>query len=129
MEVSDQIAVLHRGRLEQVGSPQELYDEPASEFVMRFVGDASAIGGALVRPHDIELREEPVPGGVETQIERLTILGGNVKLELRDTAGEPVLVVLSRERLSELELEQGQIVWAQPTRQRVFAPAAATATA
>ena len=55
MEVADQIAVLEHGRLQQVGSPRELYDEPATEFVMRFVGDASSLDGDLVRPHDIEL--------------------------------------------------------------------------
>ena len=57
MEISDQIAVLNQGRLEQVGAPRELYDEPASEFVMRFVGDANLVGGALVRPHDLALLE------------------------------------------------------------------------
>ena len=61
MEISDQIAVLNHGRLEQVGAPRELYDEPASEFVMRFVGDANLVGGALVRPHDLELLPEPTP--------------------------------------------------------------------
>ena len=55
MEISDEIAVINHGRLEQVGSPRELYDEPASEFVMTFVGDAQPLGESLVRPHDIEL--------------------------------------------------------------------------
>ncbi len=59
MEISDQIAVMNEGRLEQVGAPRELYDEPASEFVMRFVGDANDVGGALVRPHDVELLDSP----------------------------------------------------------------------
>ena len=59
MEVSDRIAVMSEGRLEQVGAPRELYDEPANEFVMRFVGDANVVGGALVRPHDLELLDSP----------------------------------------------------------------------
>ena len=59
MEISDQIAVINHGRLEQVGGPRELYDEPASEFVMTFVGDAQPLGDVLVRPHDIELLHEP----------------------------------------------------------------------
>ena len=52
MEISDQIAVLNHGRLEQVGAPRKLYDEPASEFVMTFVGDANLVGDRLVRPHE-----------------------------------------------------------------------------
>src|SRR5206468_8356346 len=71
MEVADQIAVLDHGRLEQVGSPRQLYDEPATEFVMRFVGEAHAWNGGLVRPHDLEVRLEPEDGAVEAQVERV----------------------------------------------------------
>ncbi len=70
MEISDEIAVINHGRLEQVGSPRELYDEPASEFVMTFVGDAQPLGESLVRPHDIELLTEPAEGAVEAMIVR-----------------------------------------------------------
>jgi sulfate transport system ATP-binding protein len=63
MEVADQIAVMNEGRLEQVGTPRELYDAPANEFVMRFVGDANEVGGMLVRPHDVELLATPSNGG------------------------------------------------------------------
>src|SRR6059036_1071642 len=79
MEISDQIAVLNHGRLEQVGPPRELYDEPASEFVMTFVGDANVLGGVLVRPHDVELLPEPADGSTEAMIVRATVLGRDVK--------------------------------------------------
>src|ERR1700722_6754959 len=53
MEVSDTIAVMNKGRIEQVGSPLEVYDSPASEFVMSFLGPVSTLRGKLVRPHDV----------------------------------------------------------------------------
>jgi sulfate transport system ATP-binding protein len=113
MEVADQIAVLDHGRLEQVGTPRELYDQPATEFVMRFVGDASSLDGELVRPHDIELAHEPVDGAMEAMVERVRLLGFAAKVELVDGDGRPVTALMTRERLDELELERGQIVWAR----------------
>jgi sulfate/thiosulfate transport system ATP-binding protein len=121
MEVADQIAVLNRGRLEQVGAPRELYDEPASEFVMRFIGDANVVGGVLVRPHDVELLDEPGDGSVEAMIVRVTILGRDAKVELHDSTGGELVAVLTRDRFEELELWRGQTVWARAQRQRVFA--------
>ncbi|WP_264074050.1 sulfate/molybdate ABC transporter ATP-binding protein, partial [Mycolicibacter minnesotensis] len=55
LDVSDRIAVLNKGRIEQVGSPVEVYDEPVNEFVLSFLGAVSALDGALVRPHDIRV--------------------------------------------------------------------------
>jgi sulfate transport system ATP-binding protein len=121
MEVADQIAVINRGHLEQVGTPGDLYDHPATEFVMRFVGDASSIGHAFVRPHEIDVLDEPAERATEAMIERITVLGWNVKLELLDGAGGAITVFLTRERLDELELEQRQIVWVRPQQERVFA--------
>jgi sulfate transport system ATP-binding protein len=121
MEISDQIAVMNHGRLEQVGAPRELYDEPASEFVMTFVGDANVIGGALVRPHDVELLTEPQDGAVEAMIVRATILGRDVKVELHDESGAEIVALLTRDRFQELDLWRGQTVWMRPQRERVFA--------
>jgi sulfate transport system ATP-binding protein len=121
MEISDQIAVLNHGRLEQVGAPRELYDEPASEFVMRFVGDANVVGGALVRPHDLELLEAAEEDAVEAMIVRLTMLGRDVKVELHDADGAEIVALLERNRYEELGLWRGQTVWVRPQRERVFA--------
>jgi sulfate transport system ATP-binding protein len=121
MEVADQIAVLNDGRLEQVGAPRQLYDEPASEFVMRFIGDANDVDGVLVRPHEVELTTEPVAGSVEAMIVRVTILGRDAKLELHDGRGAEVAALLTRDRFEELELWRGQTVWVRPQRERVFA--------
>jgi sulfate/thiosulfate transport system ATP-binding protein len=121
MEVADQIAVLNEGRVEQVGSPRELYDEPASEFVMRFVGEANRWGERLVRPHDLEVLLEPEEGAVEAQVERVTMLGFEARLELAAAGGEHVAVQLTRHRLEELELVRGDIVWLRASGERAFA--------
>ena len=59
MDVSDQIVVMNEGRIEQVGSPRELYEEPANEFVMKFVGEVNQLGDELIRPHDLEILTSP----------------------------------------------------------------------
>ena len=124
MEISDQVAVINHGRLEQVGGPRELYDEPASEFVMTFVGDAQPIGDHLVRPHDLELLHEPTEGGVEAMIVRVTVLGRDAKVELHDTNGAELVALLERNRFEDLGLWRGQTVWVRPRRERVFAETA-----
>ena len=121
MEISDQIAVLNQGRVEQVGPPRQLYDEPASEFVMTFVGDANVVGGSLVRPHDLELLPEPAAGAVEAMIVRASVLGRDTKVELHDQAGSAIVALLTRDRFEELELWRGQTVWIRARRERVFA--------
>ena len=120
MEVADRVAVLNQGRLEQVGATVELYDEPATEFVMRFVGDAHVLGGTLVRPHDIELRHLQGEGSVEVEVERITVLGADARVDLVDGNGSRLVARLRRDELDELDLERGEILWAQPGRERVF---------
>jgi sulfate/thiosulfate transport system ATP-binding protein len=124
MEISDQVAVINHGRLEQVGGPRELYDEPASEFVMTFVGEAQSIGGALVRPHDLELSSEPDEGAVEAMIVRVTILGRDVKVELHDAGGAEIVALMTREKWDGLGLWRGQTVWVRAQRERIFAETA-----
>ena len=115
MEISDEIAVINHGRLEQVGSPRELYDNPASEFVMTFVGDAQPLGDVLVRPHDIELLHEPAEGAVEAMIVRVTLLGRDAKVELHDTNGSEILALMTRDAFDEAGFWRGQNVWVNPT--------------
>jgi len=122
MEISDQIAVINHGRLEQVGSPRELYDNPASEFVMTFVGDAQPLGGVLVRPHDVQLLHEPAEGAIEAMIVRVTLLGRDAKVELHDTNGSEILALMTRDAFDEAEFWRGQNVWINPKRERVFEP-------
>ena len=121
MEVADQVAVLNRGRIEQVGGPRELYERPATEFVMSFVGPVNRVGERWVRPHDLELLLEPADGADEAMIERIVHLGFEVRVELVRGDGEKLWAQITRDACEQLELERGQIVWVRPERARVFA--------
>src|SRR5215212_754516 len=120
MEVADQIVVMNDGRVEQVAAPRELYERPANEFVMSFVGPVNRLGGAFVRPHDLELLLEPNGATREAQVERVVHLGFEVRVELVRDDGERFSVQLTRDDVERLELERGQIVYARPTRETVF---------
>jgi sulfate/thiosulfate transport system ATP-binding protein len=124
MEVADRVAVLDHGRLEQVGAPAELYDNPASEFVLRFVGDAVRLGERLVRPHEILLRRWPSDGAVEVEIERIAVLGADARVDLADGGGERLTARLRRDELEDLDLARGEIVWASAEAYRGLASAA-----
>jgi sulfate/thiosulfate transport system ATP-binding protein len=111
MEITDRIAVMDQGRIEQVGAPRELYDRPASAFVMSFLGPVTRVDGALVRPHDLVLAPEPAEGSVEAQVARVAHLGFEVRVELVLGSGEEVSVQLTRAEAEQLELAQGDIVY------------------
>ena len=68
MDVADQIVVMNHGRIEQIAPPRELYDIPANEFVMSFVGPVNQLGDAFVRPHDVELLLEPERRDTEAMV-------------------------------------------------------------
>ena len=123
MEVADRVAVLDHGRLEQIGAPAELYDAPASEFVLRCVGDAVRLGSRLVRPYEVVLRRWPSDGAVEVEVERIAVLGADVRVDLADGSGERLTARLRREVLDDLDLAHGEIVWASADHVRGLASA------
>ena len=120
MEVAGQIVVINHGRVEQVGTPRELYDSPANEFVMSFVGPVNKIGDTFVRPRDISLSLEPDGDGAEAMVERVVHLGFEVRAELVRDDGQHLLAQLTQEEAQALELEPGMIVYAKPSRHTVF---------
>ncbi len=120
MEVAGQIVVINQGRVEQVGTPRELYDSPANEFVMSFVGPVNRIGDTFVRPRDISLSLEPEGDSTEAMVERVVHLGFEVRAELVRDDGQHLLAQLTQEEAQALELERGLIVYVKPSRKTVF---------
>jgi sulfate transport system ATP-binding protein len=120
MEVAERVVVMNAGRIEQVAAPRDLYDHPANEFVMSFVGPVNRVGDAFIRPHDVELLLEPNGATQEAMVERLVHLGFEVRVELVRDDGEHLSAQLTREQVDALELQRGQIVYVRPTRQTVF---------
>jgi sulfate/thiosulfate transport system ATP-binding protein len=121
MDVADQIAVMNRGVVEQVGGPRDLYEEPESEFVMSFIGPVNQVGQSWVRPHDLDLQLEPGDGADEAMVERIVHLGFEVRAELVRGDGERLRAQLTRDRCEELELAAGQIVYVRAETEKVFA--------
>jgi sulfate transport system ATP-binding protein len=120
MEVAEQIIVMNDGKVEQSGGPRDLYEDPASEFVMSFVGPAHRLGDSWVRPHDVEIRHDPNGRTIEALIDRIVHLGFEVRVELTLQDGEHFSVQLTREQTDELELSEGQIVFVRPRAARTF---------
>jgi sulfate transport system ATP-binding protein len=120
MDVADRVVVMNAGRIEQIASPRDLYDKPANEFVMSFVGPVNRVGDTFIRPHDVEILLEPNGTTQEAMIERLVHLGFEVRVELIRDDGEHLSAQLTREQTEALELQHGQIVYVRPMRQMVF---------
>ena len=121
MDVADRVVVMNAGRIEQAAPPRELYDRPANEFVMSFVGPVNRLGDTFIRPHDVELLLEPNGSTQEAMVQRLVHLGFEVRVELVRDDGETLSAQLTREQVEGLELQHGQIVYVRPTRQTTFA--------
>jgi sulfate transport system ATP-binding protein len=116
MEIADQIVVISHGRVEQAGTPTELYDEPANNFVMNFIGPVTELDGELIRPHDLQILVDPAPSAKQAVVDRIAPLGFEVRVNLSLQDGEPVAVQLPRSEAEQLELREGDIVHVRATR-------------
>lgn len=124
MDVADEIVVLANGQVEQVGSPNEIYDNPANPFVMSFLGPVTNLGGYLVRPHDVDVSAQPhegatatgTLGGTAAVVTRIVRLGFEVRLEMR--IGErDVWAQLTRGTADRLGIGPGDTVYLRPSPQ------------
>ncbi|MEW1954443.1 TOBE-like domain-containing protein [Terrabacter sp. NPDC080008] len=125
LDVADRIAVLAKGRIEQVGDPVTLYERPANDFVMGFLGSVARLGGQLVRPHDIALERDRAtalaldaevtdsPGVVPAVVERVVPLGFEVRVDLRADSGERFAAQITRREAAQLHLREGETVHAR----------------
>ncbi|HZQ31666.1 MAG TPA: TOBE-like domain-containing protein [Mycobacterium sp.] len=129
LDVADRIAVLNKGRIEQVGTPTEVYDLPASDFVMSFLGAVSSLNGILVRPHDIRVGRNPEMavatsdgtassiGVMRATIDRIVYLGFEVRVELTSAATRaPFTAQITRGDAEALVLKEGDTVYVRATR-------------
>ena len=119
LEVADEIVVINDGRIEQVGTPDELYDEPANDLVMSFLGEVTRLDGVLIRPHDIDILNAPpavTDGAVPGTVTRMLRVGFEVRVTVRSDVGDDVAVVLSRAEARGSGLTEGASVWLAPYR-------------
>ncbi|MGW0503567.1 sulfate/molybdate ABC transporter ATP-binding protein [Micromonospora sp. NPDC003241] len=106
LEVADEIVVINEGRVEQIGSPDDLYDRPANEFVMRFLGPVTQLGDELVRPHDLQLSADGADSaGVVGRVTRVTRIGFEIRVEVTTSGGQPVIVTLTRNEFHALGIQ------------------------
>lgn len=120
MDIADSIAIINGGRIEQIGSPRALYDHPANEFVMSFIGQVNRVGDGFIRPHDVEIQLQPGLGTRPATVERVVYLGFEVRVELRCDDGEAIHAQLTRDEANRLDLSPGQTVAVSLQRSRVF---------
>lgn len=136
MEVADEIVVMNHGRVEQVGTPAEIYDKPATPFVMSFIGPVNVLASSseifqtggfdsvnpeiFLRPHDVVVETTPNGAAVSARVKRVIHLGWEIQAELILDDGQVVIANLTRERFDELKLEPQQQVYVKPKDAKSF---------
>ncbi|MFM7149680.1 MAG: sulfate/molybdate ABC transporter ATP-binding protein, partial [Gemmataceae bacterium] len=153
-EVADHVVILNQGRIEQEGSPRDLFDSPASPFVLDFLGKVNVFHGRVeqgmadlggmrvnwpsyphaqaraargyVRPHEMDIARVPFThGSLAAKIVHIAPTGAVARLQLLPVESEePVQVEMGAERLAELELHPGEQVYMAPRIVRIFVPEA-----
>ncbi len=136
MEVSDEIVVMNNGRVEQVGTPAEIYDHPASAFVMSFIGPVNVLPSSsrifqgngfdsanpemFLRPQDVIIETSANGSTVPARVSRLIHLGWEIQVELTLDDGQVVTAHLTRDRFDQLHLEPQQRVYVKPKDAKSF---------
>jgi sulfate transport system ATP-binding protein len=123
MDVADNIVVMADGAVEQVGSPDELYDQPANTFVMSFLGPVTVVGGQLVRPHDLAVFDQPEEGTTPATVNRVARLGFEVRVELSLPDGQEAYVQVTRSTVNRFGLAPERVVHVRPAHGAVTMPA------
>ncbi|WP_353260179.1 sulfate/molybdate ABC transporter ATP-binding protein [Prochlorothrix hollandica] len=127
MEVADEIVIMNQGRIEQVGTPAQVYDHPATPFVMSFVGPVNVLRPTahvlqtwqlpdradqiFIRPQDLKIHTTPQPDSIPATLDRLIHLGWEVQVEMTLPDGHTVLGHLTRSELAHLDLSTNQTVF------------------
>ncbi len=123
LEVADEIVVINDGRVEQIGSPDTLYDKPANDFVMRFLGETTDLAGRTVRPHDIEVTMQPGElGATQGTVTRILRVGFEVRVTVTTEDGSDVLVSMTRTLARNTGVEEGAKVWLTAAKGAISVP-------
>ena len=136
MEVSDEIVVMNKGRIEQVGSAGEIYDRPATPFVMSFIGPVNVLprtarlfqdnrfdaasAEVFLRPHDVMVDTYPNESKTTAIVSRIVHLGWEIEIELVLEDGQSFKAVLTREKFDQLGIQPQQLVYVKPKRAKSF---------
>jgi sulfate transport system ATP-binding protein len=120
MDVAGQLVVMNQGKVEQSGSATDLYENPANEFVMSFVGEVNRLGDDYVRPHDMEVVLDPDDHTEQGMVQRIVALGFEIRVEFVLGNGTEVWAQLTRSELQRLELREGQIAYLRPIQAKSF---------
>ncbi|MCY7336336.1 MAG: TOBE-like domain-containing protein [Chamaesiphon sp.] len=131
MEIADNIVILNRGQIEQVGTPAEIYDRPANAFAISFMGaanirsdtsnifrrnrfEATTSSQIFLRPQDIAIETIANPTTVAATVNRLVHLGSEIQAELALDDGQIIMAQLTREHFDRLQLAPQQQVFVKP---------------
>jgi sulfate transport system ATP-binding protein len=127
LEVADRVVVMNHARIEQVGTPDDVYDHPATPFVLEFLGhvnrlpDSAAGEPSFARPHEIAILTEPAPDALPARLDHRVTLGPYARLEFAlEGSALPINVELPRDRSLALALRPGDIAYLRPQRVRRF---------
>jgi sulfate transport system ATP-binding protein len=136
MEVADEIVIMNRGRIEQVGTPAEIYDHPASAFVMSFIGPVNVLPSnsqmfqkngidsphpeVFLRPQDVLIEITPHGSSVPARVSRIIHLGWEIQAELMLDDGQVLTAHLTRDRFDQLNLKPQQRVYVKPKDAKAF---------
>ena len=120
LEIADQVVVFNEGRIEQIGSPDEVYEHPASPFVYRFLGKTNVLRGEGVleyaRPHDIELSREHGGDFQQAHIRHVHLVGSEARVEVQAVGGLVLSAEMPKAQFRELSLGAGEQVYYRPRR-------------
>ncbi|BAQ62115.1 sulfate and thiosulfate import ATP-binding protein CysA [Geminocystis sp. NIES-3708] len=136
MEVADEIVVMNKGRIEQIGSPAEIYDNPASSFVMQFIGEVNILprhaplfgenvldnlgDDIFIRPHELDILLEDDGISSKAIVKRIIHLGWEIQAELVIADNWEITAHLNREKFDKLGLRHNQTVYVKPSRVKSF---------
>jgi sulfate/thiosulfate transport system ATP-binding protein len=124
LEVADRVVIMDHGTIAQIGSPEEVYDHPATPFVYEFLGNVNHVpqqnGKGYVRPHDLEVSLEPKHHALTAVVEHIIPLGPTVRVMLKQNNGEELEAELNKENYRELQLSQGQTIFVSPRYVKTF---------